>query len=150
MKKLFAFLAITLFLASCSSDDDNNNNGNSQIVGKWVFNTVRIHVEADKASVRTQAEKDKQDAINRAVDTYLEFSDKKYTNTYEGFNKIDYYTKDGYVYFKEADAWENWKYTQSGDAFTFVLDETEDFKSLFPEGGVKKVVFYWDYVRTGL
>lgn len=149
MKKILFILSVIIF-ASCSSDDDNTNGGNSQIIGKWVFNTVRIHVEADKASVRTQAEKDKEDAINRAVSTYIEFSEKKYTNTYEGFNQIDYYTKDGYVYFKEAGSWENWKYTQSGDAFTFILDETEEFKSLFPEGGVKKVVFYWDYIRTGL
>lgn len=148
MKKLLFILSVIVF-AACNSDD-NTDNFDSKIVGKWVFNTVRIHVEADKASVRTQAEKDKEAAINKAVSTYVEFTNNKYSNTYEGFNNIDYYTKDSYIYFKTSDTWENWKYTISGDAFTFVLDETEEFKNMFPEGGVKKVVFYWDYIKTGL
>lgn len=38
MKKLFTFLAITLFLVSCSSDDDNTDNTDyyKVVAGHWV------------------------------------------------------------------------------------------------------------------
>lgn len=145
MKKLIFILSVIVF-ASCSSDDDNTNSGNSQVVGKWVFSAIRVQVEADQV-VKNAVSTDKQNDENRAKGKYLVFTnDGKYTNTYEGYSNIDYSVKNGRIVHLN----EQWPFSVSGNTFTYTFDDTEEYKEMYPNNNVSKVVFYWDYVKSDL
>lgn len=152
------YLLVVVFITtmySCSSDDNNDPNDNgqeqgqgekdAQLIGKWNFHDIRIDVKAsDKVLAAVKA--DQESIIKRCESRkcYLRFTEDKFTDTYEEWEDIDYYSKNGYIYIWED---EDWKYSIKGNVFTFEMDETGEYARNFPNEKVEKVIFYWEYTK---
>lgn len=153
MKKIICLLMLSVVFFACSDNDDDNSKSDA-LVGKWSFNSINVEDQGLDAHIGTVTAAEKKDREKRMQNTYIAFTkDGKYTDTSEGIINADYYAKDGYVFFKESGAtdWEKWPYRLSGinnNAFTYMLDETDEYKEMYPEYGVTKVIFNYVYTKA--
>lgn len=148
-KTLFLIFAVVLF-ASCSKDDDTQTKS-TDIAGRWEFSKVYYEVDATSPAVKTEADKDALSNTEHMKGSYLVFSeDGKYTNSLKRWDNINYYTKGNLLYFNEHNHnyWENWQFSLTNNTFTFIFDKTEHYSRKFPEGGVKKVTEYMEYIKS--
>ena len=153
MNKLFTLLVLSLFVFGCSDSDDDKGLPDT-LVGKWSFKSINVEDQGLDAHIGTVTASEKKNREKHMKDTYIEFTKNgKYTDTSEGIIDADYYAKDGYIFFKEkgSNDWEKWPYRLSStnnSVFTYVMDETDEYKEMYPEYGVIKIVFNYVYLKN--
>lgn len=153
MNKLITLLVLSLFVFGCSDNDDDRGQTDA-LVGKWSFNSITVEDQGLDAHLAAVTSADKKNREKHMKDTYIEFTKNgKYTDTSEGIVDADYYTKDGFIFFKEKSStdWEKWPYQLSSTnntVFTYVMDETDEYKGMYPDYGVIKVVFNYVYLKN--
>jgi len=175
-RNLLVSLLAVFALAACSSDepvvDDGGNNGGngqipaSQLDGQWNYDKYYYTLEVDDQEVYTII-KDRfvndESNTNRPKAGRLKFFPGEITTSFPGVefegnllrNWVDltstledygnYYTKGDSIFCSTGIKWV--VLIKNNNRITYNYDLTEHYGGLYPDAGVKKAIYYVDYVK---